>query len=119
MARNDATESTGGIELFGTPMSVEDARSKMSGARSRNMYGPLLRQFIESGHPGVSINLDSGPLSGKSHTTVKQGFDNALRKVRELATEGKTDDPAYVAGAESVKVTTEGNKIALLNTSAV
>jgi len=88
-------------------MTPEQILAVLGQSRTKGEYAGYLKDFLESGEAGVSVNDTWPALSQKKATTVKQGFENA---------KDKKDAPE---GAENIKIVKSNDQVYLFNLSLV
>jgi hypothetical protein len=106
-----------------TVLSSEEIAGLLANTRGRGEYAEYLKEFLDSGEPGIKVDLDGGILAGKSVDKAYTGLNNARTGVTHTKdAEGNIVSTApKVAGADKVKVVRAQDKSAvfLINRSLV
>lgn len=63
-------------------LTSEQIASLLSGSRTRGAGTEVIKEFIESGEPGIEVDLNSGPLAGKSVGQAYTTLINAKKRTR-------------------------------------
>lgn len=82
----------------------------LAGQKSRGDYDRVITEFLTSGEPGWLVDLETGPLAGKSAKQVKTGLDNARKRTDQA---GKL---VHEGGAD-IKVILNDEKAYVINTA--
>lgn len=95
-------------------LSLEEVNAILASGRTRGGYAEFLIEFIESGEPGLNVDLKSGQLSGKTVDQAFTGFSNARKAMN-------SDGTAKVPGGSKIKVLRNKDKteVYLINTEHV
>jgi hypothetical protein len=107
--------------MSGVFTELDDAglQDALAGARSRNIYGPNMIEFLNSGARGVEVNLADGVHAGKKAQSVKTGYESAKdnlvdHKIKEE--DGWTQELADAA--KHVKVVMKNDRVYLIRQDA-
>lgn len=96
--------------MTGTVLSQDEINALLGGTRTRGVGGQVLTDFISRGVAGEKVDLESGPLAGKTPESAFSALGNAQRKVN-LETNQRS-----IPGSENVKVIKNKEGVFLINT---
>ena len=90
-------------------LTPERIQELLAAGRTRGAYGQVLKNFLDSGDPGIEVPLDTGEIAGKSSKQAKTGLDMARKR---------TDDNGNLVypGANAVRVVEQDGHVFLINT---
>lgn len=99
----------------GQVLSNDDITALLSNTRSRGEYAQVLSDFLDSGEPGIKVDLETGILAGKTVNKAFAGFNNARTAINK-----ETGAPK-IPGALSIKVikSKDGEQLYLVNQTKV
>lgn len=97
-----------------TALSMDEVNAILAAGRTRGGYAEFLVEFVESGEPGLNVDLASGQLSGKTVDQAFTGFSNARKAMN-------TDGTPKVPGGKDIKIlrNKEKTEVYLINTALV
>lgn len=84
-----------------TALTPEMINSLLADTRTRGAYGQVLSDFLGSGDAGIQVDLESGPLAGKTAAQAAVGFNNARTSVHK---DGDNAGKMRYPGGENVRV---------------
>ena len=68
---------------FVTDLSDDEVAAAQGTTRARGVYDQLLSAFLESGKRGIAVAPGTGPFAGKKAANIKNGIDNARKRLAE------------------------------------
>lgn len=80
-ATDTTTKESTAMSDFFTELNDEELAETQNAGRVRGGYDEVLKAFADSGRKGVAVSNASGPLAGKTVTSIKSGLDNARKRL--------------------------------------
>lgn len=83
-------------------LTPEMINSLLAETRTRGEYAAVLEDFLNSGEAGIQVDLESGPLAGKTAAQAAVGFNNA--RLAQHKGDGPQAGQLKIPGGNNVRV---------------